>query len=1320
MSLYKDHDFTQRIFFNDCNLEIKINNYGKIPYWGCKITTNGEAEITKFRVLNSGGYYLTIKSNMAIKEAYSDTFFIKHTEKVMSLFIITDKTFVRIGEPLHVIVDLYSFDDMHYKNKNSGVLISDNLKLKGITKKTTNIGILKFTVYFDRIGATSLTARCDNSSKFILYPYTEVISYDHLCLEPSLMGCKSCIFGAMKDGISCLCKNNRKFYSAEQGCICDEGFLDIDENCVECRNYILDDDVNAYYSENFTSIIIDINVIPENAAFGNCLDLFILPTSLRASIISCEWTTARSIILNSNSTLHPIIELLSFNQSLVSNAKPCTVFQKYISTNILIIYPLPVPKIHIIVPLNISIPCINNDIKLFTKYQSADYVYKWRIKNIVDDSNLITDEDKLNSSEVIISKNILKVGFYKVTLKITSIIFETESMQSSIMNIDDNTTLNVDINVGNSVKITAESYLFIQASVSSMCGIEGEVLYSWEYISSEPLNFTSILRSSNDPSILVFNPFTFSPQKTYKFIVLATLNSSSKGMGTKELEIEVLSESLNLELSRSSGLIGLNEDFIISAKISDSNTQIPNITFSWVCIQNSSPCLDNYGNRLIKTPENQDLIIKKQYMTNGFIYKFTCTAKSDQRSISKDVEIQVNSRVKGTVNIGPIENPYDISNPLTIIPQIEIPDDGVFIWTIDPTVKNNSILLNQSYIQIPSYTFQENTDYKITLSVSGQSFIQISSYIIIETRHLPICDNLTSALSSNKFLLKANNCYSENSQLTYQFGFTDKKNNIYWKTSNIFSPAIMLYPQESTQKAIVKVCDNFGCRDYKTNLEKSFRILSESPSLLEELNNRDTIPDTIIHYLDNTDKETFDMIIEIFYDYFAIDLISKSLFNIFLACLSSITKQSHLLNTSQASKLINFIINQINSYHNLLDKNDLKQILLYLGRVSEFISLSKMIEIAKLLGLNYTNNLLPGDEIYYMGNLTFYKLRNQGREYDDLHKVFEDLKIEIMPGDYLSASSVYDICLIIFWTSDIVFSLDIYKSGTYAKGVFKAQDLEIMNLSDTNYISLTLKNPNILLSDYYECFYLENNNWQSNGCRITHAEAGKLDIFIEKGSNFKLAKVISWKNKPVIIFTIGTILILTFILSIIFAIIDRKREDEFTAYKYIQIFSISSLFIKQRPMIRSFTIIELGTISLSLLAFIGILEYTTNLPNYTKLENHISLLNGFISLCLTQFISLPLSIIRINAFIKNTWKIAGFIICGVLNVITIGVCVSINSKVFENLQQRWVFTFITYFLIEIFVVQGLISVLIRLRGKEEKSKTIKQRDESECKSFNLE
>ncbi|OMJ92403.1 hypothetical protein SteCoe_4850 [Stentor coeruleus] len=1319
VSLYKDPDFTHEILFCDCDFVLKISNNGEISNWKCRTTENNEAEVINLRVLSDGEYYFIISSNMAINIAHSDIFSIEYTKKVMSLFIQTDQLFLRIGEPLHVTVELYSFDDMHYKDKNIGYLISDNLKLKGITTKETNIGVLKFTVYFDNIGVTSLTARCEYPSKYILYPLTQIIVYDNLCSVPSLQGCENCVFGAVKDGISCLCKNNRKFYNIEQGCICDEGFLDINEECVNCKNYILDSDITAYYTEDFTGIIIEFDVVPENITFENCSDLFILPNSLKTSIISCEWTTTKSIFLTSNITLHPVIEILSFNQSLISNTKPCTVFQKYISTSISIIYPLPVPKIDIFVPLNISIPCINDDIKLFTKYQSSDYIYNWTIKNVDNGNNLIVDEGKLNSSEVILSKNTLKIGVYKVTLKVVSIIFETYSIQSSKMNIDDNITLTVDINVGNKVKITAEDYLFIQASVFSLCGLEGQIIYSWEYISSEPLNVTSILKSSSDPSALIINPFTFNAKKTYNFIVLVSLNSSQgTGSGKGELEIEVFSDDINIELSRSSGLIGLNEDFIISGKVSNSNTE--NITFSWSCIQDQSSCLDNYGNKLIQNPESQDLIIKKQYLTNGAIYKLTFIAKSDQVSVSKNVEIQVDSRIKGIINLGSIENPYDISKPLTIIPQIEIPDDGVFIWTIDPEINTKSFLLNQSYIQIPSYSFNENMNYKITLNVSSQSFIDLSSYINIETKFLPICDNLTSTLSSNKFLLKANNCYSKYSQLTYKFGFIDNQDIVYWKTSNIFSFTVTLYPQDLIQKAIVKVCDSYGCNNYNCDLKKSLRILSENSSLVEEINNHDTIPDVIMHYLDYPNMSIFNIILNIFYDYFKTEPINESVLNIFLACISSIAKQANYFSKSQVSIFSDFVINKINLYRNLIDKAELKEILSYLGRISKFMSLDEIIEFAQLIDLNYTSNLLPGDEIYYIGNLTYYKHRNQGGKYAEFYKVFDDFEIKIVAGDYLSELSVYDVCFISFWTPDIIFNLNIYKSGIYTKGVFKVQDLMIMNLSDINYILLTLKDSRLVLSDYYECFYLEDNNWKSNGCRITHVEAGKFDILIEKGSTFKLAKVMTWKNKPFISFTIGIILALALVLGIFFAIFDRKREDEFTAYKYIQIFSISSLFVKQRPMIRSFTIIELETISITLLAFIGILEYTTNLSNYTKSIKHISLLNGFISLCITQFISISLSIIRIHCFIRNSWKIIGFVICGILNIAAIGICVKINSKIYENLQQRWVLTFIVYFLIEVFVVQGLVSGITRLGGKEEKTKTIKQREESDCRSFNLE
>lgn len=1320
--------------FPNCDLTIKIVPKGNITNGICEITKLGVAKFTDIYILSQGVYDISFYSSLALNSVFSKQFTVNYSQSALEMTVNSNNFEVKKGGSINLHAELFGFDHKLYKNPASIYLISlSNKNLDKIAVKNTTIGIVDFILTFDSVNRVLLQLETNVSSSLLSPLKIEINIYDSMCegLDNKL-NCVGCVDGAELGDSGCRCKNNRTFNSLTGQCSCNEGFINNYDTCTECMNYIEKEDISASFSKDYQNIIISFTVPIKNHLSYDCFFLLSFSDSLQLNRESCIFTSNMQIFIKASSFLSPFNATVTFNSKLISDAKSCILMPENYNIQILITNPLPQPQVQIVSPTIVSIPCLVDDVSISNKFKNVDYSNFWSITEIYTKKMLVTEVIS-DYADIVIRKDQLIEGVYNISLIVTSKAFSTSAMQWALMNVTNTQFLTISFNIGNNVRIKSNQNLKVYATASNTCGTQGSFLYTWEYISDYPLNFTSILQNSPTENSLAISKNILKPGQIYTFEVAASLSNNLSLNGKNTITIQVISEEISLKLSRSGGIIGVGEDFSVSAIAYDPNDPLNPVNITWTCTENSSPCLDIYGSPLIQNPSNPDLNIKRYYLIDKANYQIACTASSLSGIKTAFLDIKVDAKAKGSVRLEYASSIIDSSSPIILIPDLTLPNGPYFEWSISPDLTNNkSISLSETFLKLDPKDLIPGITYTISFNMTGEFTPPIISSIDIKRNELPKCYSYYKENAGNKWKFITKNCFSVNGEITYQYGLSYSNGVVDWKSKRIYKDNFSLYKQDNVSMFLISVCDSYGCNEFTALNAEIIRMMEEKHDYDEiKYDDYDDIPDAITYYAKHADKKQLKELVKLFISFFANETSDEATFQVFLTCLSSITSKVDLLSKTDLSIIMSLTMDMVKSYPYPLTSAEMDYLINIFSKIVSKHPTKDLIESLKTISVINAYYALPDEEYLYKSPMTLFYHRtkplknyytprsnspsNEKKSKSLSHDFFSTsndfFDLAIFYGNYFHPSSVVDIHFLKYVNDDIIFDISIYISGTYESLTLKNIPLIPVSTSDLLFIPLKIYHDPITPSDIYICKSLYgNSDYTENDCQIAEISIGSIRVLISKGSQFKLIKLGTIGEGNQVFITIGTILSIGLPMMCALWLRDKNSDEILTPFKYILVYTFISLFVRQRPFFRAFAVLQLCTSALMILALVGVMEYLFNLSEAQQSHGHFALLSGFIALCLLQFFTLPLSYVRIAAFESKGWRIVGVIVCVFTSGASIIACWIISQYTTVWFKERCFYTFIVFYIVDVFGLQGMFSLATRMSGKDNRMQKVKQEE----------
>ena len=157
---------------------------------------------------------------------------------------------------------------------------------------------------------------------------------------------------------------------------------------------------------------------------------------------------------------------------------------------------------------------------------------------------------------------------------------------------------------------------------------------------------------------------------SYSFTAIVYGGSLS---GNASVNVTAVPTDLILTLSRSSGMIGVDRDFYISASATDPDNSTAMITILWNCSQGVAVCTANDNNLLFSPTYSPNLTISADRLADQALYTITALASTGKKSIKGSINILVNKYCTGEIAFSPITEVVNSQQSYLIAPSISAP-----------------------------------------------------------------------------------------------------------------------------------------------------------------------------------------------------------------------------------------------------------------------------------------------------------------------------------------------------------------------------------------------------------------------------------------------------------------------------------------------------------------------------------------------------------------------------------------------------------------------------------------------------------------------
>ena len=380
-----------------------------------------------------------------------------------------------------------------------------------------------------------------------------------------------------------------------------------------------------------------------------------------------------------------------------------------------------------------------------------------------------------------------------------------------------------------------------------------------------------------------------------------------------------------------------------------------------------------------------------------------------------------------------------------------------------------------------------------------------------------------------------------------------------------------------------------------------------------DIQNSDQIPSSIIYHTPFANsRATLSYIYDTTYAYFTTQVIDQYALISYLDCAKAVLSSAYI-DQSLSTNATNLIYNLTNAYNNTLLNSEITKILDIVSSAAELIDKFSIINLIKLLGLNFRANAIPGLSYNYTSSkLVFYLSRLFWHNLPSLAINLNTTKL-LLPSDLqLETSDVFDLTFAYFNFSAEIFNLNITKSGTYQNyslSLLSQNQDSIVSVS--SYISLIISGS---FSSRYQCLELNYGNWESGNCSVYQVNSENITLHFKSDSVYFVTAdtVLSCDLGFGPIATMSFLVFLMIVLSLIFLVKDRviKEVPVLTFNEPLLVYPLTGLFFKQPNPLRVALVTQLLTCELLMLALIGAshqyFDNPTQPNNFTFADYYIS------------------------------------------------------------------------------------------------------------------
>ena len=1210
-----------------------------------------------------------------------------------------------------------NINNEHGKLFNSSVILSiqcQNASAQSSQISTSN-GTATFYLLFPNSGNNNCAISALGTSVIqnITLNIKHWINPDPKCIIPaSPTTCINCIDKATVNNIgTCVCNSLSVYNNETTECQCLPEYAGNNATCYPCMNYFSPSDINAYYSEDYLSIIIEFaKEISQSHYLSNCNGMFQLPLTLMNNNPECIWQNFKTMKIIFDAPVSGQIINVTLNSSLVTTKNGnCSFNMQALNIEVMQVYPLPVPYTGINAPMDYSLQCNSNSFYVSAALPSinTDNLYTWSSIITPPNSALLAFISAQTTSSYQIDYSLLQVGQIEFLLTVSSSTFGTSASAETTVTFTNQTNLLVGFDSGYQATMRSQDKRAFKVIVLQNCGANDSYQYTWSYSqsSSTPaLNFAGLLKKNLRTDTLVIYPGFLTSGITYQFTVNVTSGSITGGA---TLNIKMILDPLTLTISRTDGTVGNFSNFVVSAQASDPDNSNAALSITWTCVEEGASCLNSKNALLFSPTSGSILTIPDSSLRNGALYSIIATASTSTKSANAKVNINIDLSTKGCVNSINVPQNINTNLPLTVTANIYLTGNASFLWSFTPPGNSwVSLTLNNSYLIIPANYLNPGTEYNLMLTLFFTPSGYASGSVNIVTRSIPVCDSFTSVSSNNKWTLTGVNCQDANDDiLIYQFGTINNQGKTSWISIGSYSNTIAVRLLRSTSSVILNVCNSIGmCSQYtdSINLLGRNRRLSTLTDFESDILDSDLIPSSIIYYSPLiTDQNTYDYMYNAMYNYYSTIIIDKPSLGSLIDCATAmLANSSFVLSGSYQTETTQLLTLSVNNYANSLQFSEVSAILDMLDPYCYTIDPNSLVNLLQALGSSWLGQSPINTILQYNNTINLSSYRLLGSSIANSSLTIGTNIIQIPSNLPLINSTIYDIVVFQFNSSNIYFEIAFYISGSY------------------NYYSLILAAPvqtvifpifpislnssgNYDASKSYECLLQINDTLDSGSCSIKALTNSYVIVTITNESLFiirpKINTTCDIGSGPIV--TMFLMIILWIGLSILFLYFDKDIKtfnSEFSLCLFYH--PITGLLNKQPNRRRAAIITHITACELLLLTLIGIMYDQFDNPKYpfsaTFHDFYGSQMSrGASAWFLCQVFAIPIFIANAYSISKSHILKTTLPICILFIVLSFIAVIIMTSKYCSGYTIFWIINFLIFLLLDLFILQAIYAIL---------------------------
>ncbi|OMJ82137.1 hypothetical protein SteCoe_17258 [Stentor coeruleus] len=400
---------------------------------------------------------------------------------------------------------------------------------------------------------------------------------------------------------------------------------------------------------------------------------------------------------------------------------------------------------------------------------------------------------------------------------------------------------------------------------------------------------------------------------------------------------------------------------------------------------------------------------------------------------------------------------------------------------------------------------------------------------------------------------------------------------------------------------------------------------------------------------------------------------------------------------------VELVLYLLQSYTGYLEQQDALKLLNIMANLIDYSESSTLFEIIDLITEKWFGDKLIESSVHFNNKIGIYRTKLIGSSIYSLEIDSSFLYLTFPESLQISNTTVYDISIVNYKSSDNIFEVTLYESGVYINYNLILAKPEISMITYTEPILLSIQGTFDIYSNY-ECLYLKSNDWTTGACEIQNVKENEIKVKINQFSTFKISKASkncqSWLG---LIIIASLLVVLMIIFVTIFCVIDYDKTKPLRRRYFIMTFPIISIFFKQESPRRAHISMNIFTSWLLLLILIGLTIHFVDPPEHTtdysfQYYYMYQISCGGIAWGLSQIYVL-ISLFLMTYPLKNFKKSYFYTISMILSAFVTTLCVfaftlMILQYCIES-TNLWIFTFVMFIPIDL-IAQMIYSIIINL------------------------